>query len=178
MGMDEKQWMEKALALAALSADEGEIPVGAVIVKDAQVIATGRNRREKGKNALLHAEIEAIHNACTALGGWRLHQCELFVTLEPCPMCAGAIINARIKRVVFGAYDSKAGSVGSVVNLFDLPYNHKPEVTGGFMEAECGGILTAFFKGLRRRKKKNEKTDCTGGLCSAAVTDSVQCGPR
>lgn len=152
--MDDKKYMTAALALAAASADEGEIPVGAVIVKDGQIIATGRNRREIGKNALLHAEIEAIHNACTALGGWRLHQCDLYVTLEPCPMCAGAIINARLKRVVFGAYDPKAGSVGSVVNLFQLPYNHRPQVDGGFMEQECAGILTAFFKELRNRRKK------------------------
>lgn len=146
--------MNAALELARESAGEGEIPVGAVVVKDGEIIAAGRNRREKGKNALLHAEIEAINNACVRLGGWRLHQCELYVTLEPCPMCAGAIINARIKRVVFGAYDTKAGSVGSVVNLFELPYNHKPDVTGGYMAEECGELLSSFFRELRQRRKR------------------------
>lgn len=146
--------MKAALELARESAGEGEIPVGAVVVKDGEIIAAGRNRREKGKNALLHAEIEAINNACVRLGGWRLHQCELYVTLEPCPMCAGAIINARIKRVVFGAYDTKAGSVGSVVNLFELPYNHKPDVTGGYMAEECGELLSSFFRDLRQRRKR------------------------
>lgn len=152
--MEEKEFMEAALLQAHVSEREGEIPVGAVIVKDGTIIATGRNRREIGKNALLHAEIEAIHRACTVLGGWRLHQCELYVTLEPCPMCAGAIINARIKRVTFGAYDPKAGSLGSVINLSALPYNHKPEVRGGYMEEPCAAVLTDFFRQLRERKEK------------------------
>lgn len=143
-------FMEKALLLARSAAADGEVPVGAVIVKGGIVIANGRNRRETEKNALCHAELEAIGKACKALGGWRLWQCQLYVTLEPCPMCAGAIINARIPRVVFGAYDKKAGSCGSVVNLFDLPYNHKPELVGGVMESECSALLTDFFKNLRK----------------------------
>lgn len=155
---DDKMMMEHALELARRSAAEGEVPVGAVVVKDGEIVSVGMNRRENGKNALAHAEIEAIDGACRKLGGWRLHMCDLYVTLEPCPMCTGAIINARIKRVVFGAYDKKAGSMGSVVNLVDLPYNHKPEIVGGFMEEECAAVLSDFFKKLREKKKK-EKND-------------------
>ena len=150
--MDPTEYMRKALRLAAISAEEGEVPVGAVVVRDGQIIATGRNRREKGKNALYHAEIEAIDAACKALGGWRLPRCQLYVTLEPCPMCAGAIINARIEKVWFGAYDKKAGSVASVVDLFSLPYNHKPETEGGVLEEECAAQLSAFFKNLRLQR--------------------------
>ena len=146
--------MSAALELAKLSAQEGEVPVGAVIVRNGEIVSTGRNRRESDENATVHAELQAIDRACAALGGWRLWECELYVTMEPCPMCAGAIINSRIKRVVFGAYDSKAGSCGSVVNLFDLPYNHKPELTGGYMEEECSSVLTEFFRELRENKKK------------------------
>lgn len=145
--------MEKALSLAREAGAAGEVPVGAVIVRNGEIIATGKNGREINKNALSHAEIEAINNACKALGGWRLPGCELYVTLEPCPMCAGAIINSRIEKVYFGAYDQKAGSVRSLVCLFDLPYNHKPEVTGGIMEEECAGVLSDFFRGLREKKK-------------------------
>lgn len=144
-------FMEKAIELAKLSAKEGEVPVGAVIVKDDEIVSTGRNRREHGKNALYHAEIEAINNACKTLGGWRLWQCEMYVTLEPCPMCAGAIINARIKRLVYGAHDLKNGSCGSVINLFNLPYNHSPVLVSGVMEEECGAILSDFFKNLRKK---------------------------
>jgi tRNA(adenine34) deaminase len=145
-------FMREALALAREAATEGEVPVGAVIVRSDTVIATGRNRREMGKNALCHAELEAIDHACKALGGWRLWQCELYVTLEPCPMCAGAIINARIPRVIFGAKDKKSGSCGSVINLFELPYNHKPELVSGVLENECAKILTDFFASLRNKK--------------------------
>ena len=148
--------MSAALSLAKQSAREGEVPVGAVIVRNGEIVATGRNRRENDKNATVHAELQAIDRACAALGGWRLWECDLYVTMEPCPMCAGAIINSRIKRVVFGAYDSKAGSCGSVINLFDLPYNHKPELTGGFMQEECSAILSDFFKELREKKKENK----------------------
>ena len=144
-------YMQKAIEQAEIAACEGEVPVGAVIVKDGQIISYGRNRREIGKNALYHAETEAIDNACKALGGWRLIGCTLYVTLEPCPMCAGAIINSRIERVVFGAYDKKAGSLGSVVNLFELPYNHKPELSGGVCQEECGKLLTSFFEKLRKK---------------------------
>ncbi len=145
--------MRSAIELAKRSADEGEVPVGAVIVRNGKIVATGRNRRENDKNATVHAELQAIDRACSVLGGWRLWECELYVTMEPCPMCAGAIINSRIKRVVFGAYDQKAGSCGSVINLFDLPYNHKPELVGGFMRDECSAVLTGFFKDLREKKK-------------------------
>lgn len=145
--------MKRALELAKISADEGEVPVGAVVVKDGEIVGEGRNRREKGKNALYHAEIEAINNACKKLGGWRLWQCDLYVTLEPCPMCSGAIINSRIKRVYFGASDYKAGSFGSVINFNELNYNHKPEIYSGIMEEECSSLLTEFFKKLRSKSK-------------------------
>ena len=147
------EFMKRALELAEISALEGEVPVGAVVVKDGEIVGEGRNRRELGKNALYHADLEAIDNACKRLGGWRLWQCDLYVTLEPCPMCAGAIINSRIKNVYFGARDIKAGSFGSVVNFNDIPYNHKPQLVGGVMEQECSDILSNFFKNLRQRKR-------------------------
>lgn len=149
----EEEWMRQALTLAREAAREGEVPVGAVVVCGDRVVGTGRNRRETGKNALFHAELEAIDQACRTLGGWRLWQCELYVTLEPCPMCAGAIINARIPRVVFGAKDRKAGSCGSVMNLFELPYNHRPELMSGVLEEECAALLTDFFRKLRNGKE-------------------------
>lgn len=151
--MMKNAFMEKALELARQSANEGEVPVGAVIVKDNRIIACGRNRRELGKNALYHAEIEAIDNACKVLGGWRLWQCEMYVTLEPCPMCAGAIINSRIKAVYYGASDNKAGSFGSVADFNRLPYNHKPEIYAGIMADEAQNLLTEFFYNLRQNKK-------------------------
>lgn len=151
---DDNAFMRLALELAEEAAREGEVPVGAVVVSGGEIISTGRNRRELGKNALCHAELEAIDGACKALGGWRLWQCSLYVTLEPCPMCTGAIINARIPRLVFGAKDPKAGSCGSVVNLFDLPYNHKPEVIPGVLGEECSRLLTQFFQDLRKQKNK------------------------
>lgn len=147
-------FMKKALELARESAYEGEVPVGAVIVKNNEIISTGRNRREYGKNALYHAELEAIDSACKKLGGWRLWQCDLYVTLEPCPMCAGAIINSRIKRVIYGAKDSKAGSFGSVADFNSLSYNHKPEIISGVLEDECSDILRSFFTELRQKKAK------------------------
>ena len=151
--MTENKFMQTALDLARQSALEGEVPVGAVIVKDGEIVSTGRNRRECGKNALYHAEIEAIDSACKKLGGWGLWQCEMYVPLAPCPMCAGAIINSRIKTVYYGASDNKAGSFGSVVNFNDLPYNHKPQIVGGIMADEAQAVLTAFFKELRNKKK-------------------------
>jgi len=150
--MTDEELMQLALEQAKLAALEGEVPVGAVVAKNGEVVSTGRNRREGGKNALYHAEIEAIDLACKKLGGWRLWECDLFVTLEPCPMCAGAIINSRIRRLVYGAPDPKAGSCSSVTNLFDLPYNHKPEVVSGFMQEECSALLTDFFANLRKNK--------------------------
>ena len=149
--MDER-FMREALALARQAADEGEVPVGAVVVKDDVVVGRGRNRREIGKNALAHAEIEAINEACRALGGWRLSGCRLYVTLEPCPMCAGAIINARIDEVIYGTDDPKAGSCRSLVDLFALPYNHKPLSRSGVLEEDCRAVLKEFFRTLRARK--------------------------
>lgn len=150
--MDDIFYMKEALRLAEEAAKEGEVPVGAVAVWDGKIVGRGRNRREKDKNALAHAEIEAINQACRTLGGWRLWKCDLYVTLEPCPMCTGAIINSRIKKLVYGASDNKAGSVGSIVNLFDLPYNHKPEIVKGVCQEECSEILTKFFRNLRNKK--------------------------
>lgn len=154
---EQEKFMRAALRLAKKAAAEGEVPVGCVVVHDGQIVGRGRNRRETKKNALGHAEIEAIHKACRKLGGWRLHECDLYVTLEPCPMCTGAIINARIQTVYFGAPDPKAGSCGSVVNLFDLPYNHKPQLVSGLLEQDCIDELQAFFRALRARKKAEKE---------------------
>ena len=143
------KFMEEAYKMALEAFDEGEVPVGAVIVRNDEIVATGRNRRENAKNAILHAEIDAINNACNILGGWRLWNCEIYVTLEPCPMCAGAIINAHIPEVYFGAYDFKNGSCGTITNLFEMPYNFKPNCTGGIMEKECSELLKSFFKKIR-----------------------------
>lgn len=144
-------FMQLALDLARAAADEGEVPVGAVVVRDGEVIGTGRNRRETCKNALAHAELEAIDNACRYLGGWQLVGCTLYVTLEPCPMCAGAIINSRIERVVQGAMNPKAGSCGSLINLFDISYNHRPEIVSGVCAEESGALLKSFFQTLRSK---------------------------
>ncbi len=142
--------MKRAIELSLQACAKGEVPVGAVIVKNGEIIAEGRNMREEKQNALSHAEIEAINTACKKIGSWRLDDCEMYVTLEPCPMCAGAIINARIKTLIFGAYDKRMGSIDSVVNLCDLPYNHRVEVYGGIMEDECKAPLTEFFEKLRK----------------------------
>ncbi|MBQ4101231.1 MAG: tRNA adenosine(34) deaminase TadA, partial [Oscillospiraceae bacterium] len=139
-------FMTLALDEAKKASDIGEVPVGTVIVRDGEVVACAYNRRECDKNALSHAEVLAISKACEKLGGWRLHQCELYVTLEPCPMCTGAIINSRIKRVVFGASDKKAGCMGSIVNLTEYPFNHKPEIVGGVLADESAQLLSDFFK--------------------------------
>ncbi len=151
--MDDKFYMKQAIKRAKVAYKDGETPVGAVIVKDGVVIASGRNYRENKKNALMHAELVAINRACKKLGSWRLVGCDLYVTLEPCPMCAGAAINARIRRVVYGASDGKAGSFGSLVNLNDYPYNHKPEIVSGVLGEECAMLLSDFFKELRIKKK-------------------------
>lgn len=146
--------MSKALELASEAEKIGEVPVGAVVVKKStgEIVGEGFNRREVDKNSTAHAEIIAINQASKNLGGWRLIDCELYVTLEPCPMCAGAIINSRIERVIYGASDLKAGSCGSVVNLFELPYNHKPKIKSGVLETQCSNILSDFFKKLRNKK--------------------------
>ena len=146
-------FMKRALARAKAAAKCGEVPIGAVIVKDGQIISTGRNMRETKRNALHHAEVIAIDRACKKLGAWRLSDCTLYVTMEPCPMCAGAIVNSRIKRVVFGCFDKKAGALGTVFNLSEYPLNHKYEVLGGVLEKECADILSQFFAELRKKPK-------------------------
>lgn len=148
--MTDEDYMREAIQLAKHAYAMGEVPVGAVVVCGDRIVGKGYNRRETDKNALCHAEIMAIDEACRTLGGWRLWQCRLYVTLEPCPMCAGAIINARIPQVFFGAFDSKAGSCHSVINLFNLPYNHKPTAVGGIFAEECAALLSQFFKERRK----------------------------
>lgn len=155
--MEDEKWMRLALEQAECAAKLGEVPVGAVIVKDGEVVATAYNTRETEKNAVHHAELLAIDRACARLGGWRLWQCDLYVTLEPCPMCAGAIINSRLKRVVYGARDAKAGCCGSVVDLFSLGFNHRPALESGVLEEECIALLQSFFEELRRKRKSGEK---------------------
>ncbi len=146
-----KEYMKEALSLAKTAFDNGDVPVGAVVVRKGEIIGKGFNCREAKGDPTAHAEIQAIRQASKEVGGWNLDGCELYVTLEPCPMCAGAIINSRIKKVVFGAYESKSGccSSESVANLFALPFNHRPEVYGGICEEECGEILKEFFKDKR-----------------------------
>ena len=144
-------FMREALAEARLAAEIGEVPIGAVVVRNGEIIARAHNERETGKDATRHAEIIAIERACAALGGWRLIGCDLYVTLEPCPMCAGAAVNSRIVRVVYGASDLRAGAFGSIINLNDYPLNHKPEIVRGVLAEECLAPIQAFFK--ERRKK-------------------------
>ena len=160
--------MQAALEEARLAFEAGEVPVGAVIAKDGVIIARAHNLRESGKNALYHAELMAIDQACRALGGWRLWQCELFVTLEPCPMCSGAIINSRLRRIVYAACDPKAGCCGSLTDLFSLPFNHHPVIEHGLMEEQSQQLLQQFFASLRQKrlaakalKKQKETTDET-----------------
>ena len=155
--MDDRIFMEEAWTLAQEAAADGEVPVGCVIVRNGQIVGRGRNRRETAKTALGHAEIEAIADACRNLGGWRLWDCTLYVTLEPCPMCAGAIINARIPRVVFGAKDGKCGACGSVCDLFSMDFNHHPKAEAGVMEEECTQLLTEFFGQLRTTLRDRPK---------------------
>ena len=148
-------YMKRAVELAELAGSMGEIPVGAVVVKreTGEIVAEGYNRRESDKNALAHAELIAINEACKKLGGWRLIGCDLYVTLEPCPMCCGAIINSRVERVIYGADDMKAGSVFSLQQMFELPYNHKPEIIRGVMSEECSELLSSFFRRIRKIQK-------------------------
>ena len=146
-----KSMMRLALTQAHIAYREKEVPIGAVICRQGEILSVGYNKRERARNALLHAEIEAISGACRMLGGWRLDNCELFVTLEPCPMCAGAVINSRISKVIFGASDPKAGTCGSVLDLFSYGFNHKPFVIGGVLEAECSQLLVDFFSELRKK---------------------------
>lgn len=164
--MTDQELMQVALEEARIAFEAGEVPVGAVIAKDGEIIARAHNLRENGKNALYHAELMAIDEACRVLGGWRLWQCELFVTLEPCPMCSGAIINSRLRRVVYGASDPKAGCCGSLTDLFALPFNHHPAIEHGLLEEEAQALLQQFFISLRNKrlaakalKKQKENTD-------------------
>lgn len=152
--MDDTAMMREALNLAQEAADNGEVPVGCVVaMEDGRIVGRGRNRREKGKSALAHAELEAIGEACRTLGGWRLWQCTLYVTLEPCPMCAGAILNAHLPRVVYGAKDPKSGAAGSLVDVLHLPGCFQPEVLGGVLEEACSQALRDFFRALRQRNR-------------------------
>lgn len=152
--MNDELYMKRALELAARAASEGEVPVGAVVVKQStgEIVGEGYNRRETDKSPLAHAELIAMSEASKRLGGWRLVDCALYVTLEPCPMCAGAVINSRVERLVYGASDPKAGSCGSVTDLFKYPYNHIPPIERGILAEECSRILTEFFRELRRSR--------------------------
>ena len=147
--MQEREFMEAALALAREAMADGEVPVGCVIVRGGEIVGRGRNRRETEKTALGHAEVEAIADACKHLGGWRLWDCTMYVTLEPCPMCAGAILNARIPKVVCGARDAKSGACGSVCDLFSMDFNHHPAIEYGLLEGESTALLQQFFADLR-----------------------------
>ena len=147
--MNHEEYMRRAMELAAQAAARGDVPVGCVIVKDGEIVGEGRNRREENGDATAHAELEAIRDACEKLGSWRLHGCTMYVTLEPCPMCAGGIINSRIHTVRYGARDDKAGACGSVLNLFEERFNHKPRLYGRLLEDECAGQLQTFFEKLR-----------------------------
>ena len=150
--MEPKEYMMQALELARQALDTGDVPVGCVVVQGDQVVGRGRNRREEKQNALLHAEIEAINEACQTLGRWRLSDCALYVTLEPCPMCAGAILQSRIPQVFFGARDPKGGAMGGVLDLFWEDFNHRPQVVAGVLEAECSCLLEEFFRTLRESR--------------------------
>ena len=155
--MTDQELMGAALREARIAADLGEVPVGAVVARRGEIVAAAHNTRETQRNALHHAELLAIDAACKALGGWRLWECELFVTLEPCPMCAGAIVNSRIRRVVYGAADPKAGCCGSVTDLFALPFNHHPVVEQGLGAEEASALLAEFFNRLRAQRGKKPK---------------------
>ncbi|MBR2479186.1 MAG: tRNA adenosine(34) deaminase TadA [Clostridia bacterium] len=152
--MNDFDFMREALAEAKKAGEMGEVPIGAIVVRNGEIIARAHNERETGKDATRHAEIIAIERACSALGGWRLIGCDLYVTLEPCPMCAGAAVNARLVRVVYGAPDLRAGAFGSVIDLNSYPLNHKPEIVGGVLADECLAPIREFFQ--NKRKKKTE----------------------
>ena len=155
--MQDRDFMAAALELAKEAMQDGEVPVGCIIVRNGEIVGRGRNRRETGKTALGHAEMEAISDACKNLGGWRLWDCTMYVTLEPCPMCAGAILSARIPRVVYGATDSKFGAVRSVCSLFDMRFNHHPTVEAGVLEEEAAALMTEFFRNLRVELRSRPK---------------------
>lgn len=149
--MNHMDYMRRAIELAQEAVTSGDVPVGCVIVKDGKIVGEGYNRREACGDATAHAEVEAIRAACKTLGSWRLNECTMYVTLEPCPMCAGAIINSRIHTLRYGAKDEKAGACTSVLNLFEERFNHKPRIYQGLMEKECEILLQSFFQGLRKK---------------------------
>ena len=155
--MTDREYMLEALALAREASEAGEVPVGCVVVRNGEIVGRGRNRREEDKTALAHAELEAISQACAALGGWRLWECTLYVTLEPCPMCAGAILHARIPKVVYAAPDPKGGAMGGLCDLNEIPFNHHPAVESGLLEAEAGALLQDFFQNLRLTLRSRPK---------------------
>ncbi|EKU93340.1 tRNA-specific adenosine deaminase [Alloiococcus otitis] len=156
---DSTKWMQEALKEASLAKDKGEVPIGAVVVKDGTVLGRGHNQKEGFQDATLHAELLAIRQANQTLGNWRLEDCDLYVTLEPCPMCSGAIVQSRIRRVYYGPHDLKSGAAGSLMNLLqDDRLNHQTEVIPGLLQEDCQDLLQSFFKDLRARKKK-EKQD-------------------
>ena len=159
MPTEQERFMAEALNLAHQAALAGEVPVGCVIVRKREIVGRGRNRREEKRSTASHAEMEAIAQANEALGTWRLEDCELYVTLEPCPMCAGAILNARIARVWYGARDMAFGACGGVINLFMEDFPNRPALVGGILEAACRAELAAFFEGLREREKKPFSAD-------------------
>ena len=152
-----EHFMREALIEAQLAIDNGEVPIGCVIVYKNEIIGRGHNLRNSKKNPLCHAEISAINQAAEFMGDWRLEDCTLYVTVEPCPMCAGAITNARIRRVVYGAADPKAGCYGSICDFRELPFNHRTEVEGGLLEEECAALLRDFFRALRERKSSSRR---------------------
>ncbi|UOO37085.1 nucleoside deaminase [Oscillospiraceae bacterium CM] len=153
MPLEHEKYMKEALALAARAMDEGEVPVGCVITDaDGAIIGSGWNRREQAQSALGHAELMAIEEACRHQNDWRLSGCSLYVTLEPCPMCAGAIINARLPKLFYGAKEEQTGACGSVINLFMERFGHAPQIVGGILEDDCRALMTAFFKRIRNSK--------------------------
>ena len=154
MQQTREAYMRLALREAAKAAAIDEVPVGAVVIREGKVVARAHNKRETGKNPCAHAELLAIQKAAKKLGGWRLPGCQLYVTLEPCPMCAGAILNARLEEVYFGAYDPKAGCFGSLCYLNALPFNHHPQITGGILQEECARILKEYFRQKRKKSKE------------------------
>jgi tRNA(adenine34) deaminase len=156
MNENAEKFMREAIKQAKRAAAKGEVPVGAVIVRNGEIIARAYNTRETGKDALCHAEIKAIHRACRKLGGWRLPGCEMYVTMEPCPMCAGAIINSRIVSVYYGAYDKKAGAFGTLFDMNAFGLNHRPEIVSGVLEEDCAALLSSFFSELRERRKRKK----------------------
>ena len=171
--MTDEELMRAALDEAKIAADLGEVPVGAVVAKDGEIVARAHNLRESGKNATYHAELMAIDAACKALGGWRLWQCELFVTLEPCPMCSGAIINSRLKRVVYGARDPKAGCCGSLTDLFALPQlNHHTQIVGGVLAEPASQLLKQFF--AERRAQIKAERDARQAAASRRALNGLE----